>query len=157
VASYSAALFQYERWAERHGVSGYPASYDAATLYITHLALLSRSAGMADRAAAAIRAEHRRRNLPSPTDEPGAIDMMRGIHNAYGHPPEQVEPLTGDQLKKMLGGLVSRRPSPVDMRTAWLALICYQMTSRCGDVKRLRVRHFTFNADGTMLVRFDRP
>jgi len=109
---------------------------------------------MCTRASAAIRAEHRLRNLDSPTDLPAIKDLMKGIANTYGRPPKQVTPLSKGNLKRMLEGLVSAKPSVLQERTAWLALLSFQLASRCGDMKKLQVHHFVFHSDGSMTVNF---
>jgi len=109
---------------------------------------------MCTRTAAAVRAEHRRRHYPSPTDIPAVKDLMKGIANTYGRPPRQVAPLMKMDLQKMLLGLVSSKPTLVQERTAWLALLSFQLAARCGDMKKLQVHHFRFMADGSMIVKF---
>jgi len=58
------------------------------------------------------------------------------------------------ELQKMLTGLVSAKPTPVQERTAWLALLSFQLAARCGDMKKLQVHHFKFMSDGSMVVNF---
>jgi len=132
----------------------YPASYDTVSLYLVTVADATKSVPMTSRASAAIRAEHRRRNLLSPTESPGVVDLMKGIANAHGRPPRQVEPLSKATLLVLLESLVSSQPSPIAKRTAWLALFCFQVAGRCGDVTKLQVKHFTFREDGDLVVKF---
>jgi len=111
---------------------------------------------MAERAAAALRSEHRKRGLPSPTENPSVVDLLKGISNIYGRPPRPVRPLTKRMLRRMLEGLTAQKPSILAMRTAWLALISFQITGRCGDIKRLEARDFVFTKDGSINIKFKR-
>jgi len=152
--AYGRELAKFEKWAQERGVLEYPASYDTVSLYLVTVADVTHSVPMTSRASAAIRAEHRRRNLYSPTESPGIVDLMKGVANAHGRPPRQVEPLSKGLLLALLQSLVSEDPSPIVMRTAWLALFCYQVAGRCGDVMKLRVRHFFFQRNGDLVVKF---
>jgi len=151
---YRRELLKFERWAAEQGCLRYPILYEGVSLYLVHVATTSQSAPMAERASAAVRSEHRRRNLPSPTDDPGIVDLMKGISRMYGRPPRPVAPLTRLQLKLMLEQLDSGPNTFLAARTAWVALLCFQMSSRCGDLKRLRVHDFDFQRNGDLIVRF---
>jgi len=152
--AYGRELAKYEKWAYDRGILQYPAEYDTVSLYLVTVAEATKSVPMTTRASAAIRAEHRRRNMESPTESPGVVDLMKGIINAHGRPPRQVEPLSKRTLLALLQSLVSDQPSPIDKRTAWLALFCFQVAGRCGDVIKLQVEHFSFQKNGDMVVKF---
>jgi len=147
-------LVKFRDWASPQGVYVFPVHYEVASLYLTYVATLTQSAPMTDRASAALRSEHRQRNLVSPTDDPGIRELMKGVANRYGQPPHSVRPLTPQLLRDLLRGLVSPRPTSLAMRTAWLALFSYQITGRCGDIKKLRAKDLTFQEDGSLTVTF---
>jgi len=150
---YKRELKKFEEWAGPQGVLGYPVLLDVVSVYLTRVAWKSGSAPMAERAAAALRSEHRKRGLPSPTDNPSIVDLMKGIINTYGRPPRPVQALQRKTLAKILESL-SCAPSIMDLRTAWLALMSFQLTARCGDLKRLRVKDFKFDGDGCITICF---
>jgi len=154
VRAYRRELIKFRNWAVGHGVYFFPVPFDVVTLYLTHVAHLTESVPMTNRAAAALRSAHRRRNMASPTDLAGVKDLLKGVANRYGRPPHSVLPLTASLLSNLLRALMSRKPSAVQMRTAWVALFTYQATARCGDVKHLQVKHLTFAPTGELIVKF---
>jgi len=152
--AYKRAWDKFKTWARPKKRRCCPASYRTFSLYLCHVAYTTKSVGMCTRTAAAVRAEHRRRHFASPTDIPAIKDLMKGIANTYGRPPRQVAPLMKNDLTRMLMGLVSAKPTPIQERTAWLALLSFQLAARCGDMKKLQVHHFRFLPDGSMSVNF---
>jgi len=152
--AYRREFNKFKVWCGRRGRSHLPATYESVSLYLTAVAYRTKSVGMCVRAGAAIRAAHRVRGWATPTDHPSMSDLMKGIANSYGKPPTQVQPLSKALLKALLESLVSERPNALQERTAWLALLAFQMTARCGDMKRLKVKDFTFHQDGSMSVHF---
>jgi len=152
--AYRREMAKFRMWAKSRGRSYLPASYETVSRYVTAVAFRTKSVGMCVRVSAAIRAAHRVRNLATPTDSPAMLELMKGITRTYGKPPTQVAPLSKDMLRKLLRHLWAQGLDPVQERSAWLALLSFQMTARCGDIKKLQKKHFVFLKDGSMKVTF---
>ena len=90
-------------------VESLPADPSTVWLYLSALVEADNAAGYKvatlERRLSAIRWVHETEGHPSPTTHTRVRELMAGIRRTYGAPPDQVDPLSTDQLAKIVSTL----------------------------------------------------
>jgi len=103
--AYASDVRLFGRWCTALGVNAFPAVPGTVALYAAELAQRGYRAATIRRRMIAIGAEHRRRNLPVPTEHDQVREVLRGIRRSIGVAQRKKEPLRDDELRTIACGL----------------------------------------------------
>lgn len=116
--AYDSDWRDFSAWCDGHHVDALPATADVVALYLTARAASCRVSTL-ERRLAAIRARHRREDLPPP-DSARLRAVWAGIRRTHGRPPTQKRAIITDELKR----IVRRLPAtPTGARDRALILL----------------------------------
>ena len=102
--AYQAAWTAFETWCKEHGLASLPAEPETLCLYLAKLAP-ERGVRTVNKALAAIALAHRSAGHTSPTEDPKARRVARGLRRTHGKPAKGKDPVRVDDLASMVRNL----------------------------------------------------
>jgi len=132
--AYQSDWRDFSSWCEARHLTPLPASADVVALYLTDRAGALKVSTL-ERKLAAIRAAHRRSDLPTPAS--AALDeIWSGIRRTHGRPPDQKRALLTDDLKRVIRRLP---PGPAALRDKALLLLGFAGALRRSELAALEL------------------
>jgi integrase len=118
VNAYKSDLADFRAWAEKQGADYLPATPEAVTLYITHLAKTGSKVSTIQRRLVAISQAHKADGYESPTHALVVRSTMQGIRRAHGIAKEGKSPILTEHVKAWVNDVLAKAPKPQSTVTA---------------------------------------
>jgi len=146
VRAYSSDWRDFTSWADRYGLATLPCSPAACALYLTSLASRGLKTSTVRRRAAAIARAHRLDGHPSPTVDPGVMNLLEGIARAHGTAPSKKVALLRDPLLDVVDRIDTS--TTAGLRDRALLLLGFAVGLRRSELVALSVEDLTPSPDG---------
>ena len=139
--AYRAAWRAFAAWCEAEGHPALPADPLTVADYLAHAAQAHKASTLGVHVAA-IRAAHRAAGHADPTADERARAVLRGIRRVHGQPAIQRDPLTLDDLRRLVRGCGDDLPG---LRDRALLLLGFAAALRRSEIVSLNVEHIRLN------------
>lgn len=151
VRGYANDWRSFSAWCDGHGLEALPADPSTLARYLTAQAARLKVATL-ERHRAAIGEAHRRKHLPSPTEDAGVRAVWKGIKRQHGTAQQGKAPATTDELRRMVATLP---PGPLGVRDHALLLLGFAGAFRRSELVALDVGDVAEQREG-LVVRLAR-
>ena len=108
--AYQSDLADFRAWAEKRGADYLPATPEAVTLYITHLAKIGSKVSTIQRRLVAISQAHKAGGYESPTHAQVVRSTMQGIRCAHGIAKEGRAPILTEHIQAWVNDVLAKVP-----------------------------------------------
>ena len=151
--AYAADLRSFEAYCAAHGFEPYPASVDALSHYVAHLAELPRKLATIRRHLASIQRQHKLKGLKSGAGTPELLDVMQGIALDLGTEQKQAPAFSVDHLKSCIQKLDLTTPS--GLRDRALLLLGFTGAFRRSELVAIDLEHLILGPE-ELIIRLGR-
>ena len=136
-------------WCEEHALSSLPSSADTIVCYFTSLAMKGFRVTTIRRHSAAIAAAHKESGYPTPTIHPAIRELLKGMTRKIGSPPNPVDALLSEDIKKIVQALPN---TLIGLRDKALILLGFAGAFRRSEVVGLDFDDVTYRDEGMVVL-----
>jgi integrase len=138
--AYKLDLANFHAWAQARGAEDFPATPEAVTLYIAHLARTGSKVSTIQRRLVSISQAHKASGYESPTHAQAVRSTMQGIRRTYGTAKESKLPILTEHVKAWVTNVLAKAPkwqSAVTARNKALVLLGFAGAFRLSELVSL--------------------
>lgn len=151
VVKYSGGFRRWKDWAQSHHLPAMPASPFHVVLYLRSLMFSANTASPVLTAVYSLDWAHRLAGEPCPGTHPLVSEFVNAAKRILAHHTKRKDPISVEQLERLVEDRASTSASLMDLRTVTAALLAFAAFLRFDELINLRVSDISFK-DSYLLV-----